>query len=234
MKTIGLIGGMSWESSIEYYRIINKAVRRRLGGLHSARCVMYSFEFAEIVALQQREAWDEAAARMIEAGRALHRAGADFLVICTNTMHKLAPEVEAAVPLPLLHIADPAARKAKADGLRRIGLLATQFTMEQEFYVRRLSERHGLDAVVPEAADRRTVHNIIFDELCRGEIRQESHARMKEIIGRLCRQGAQGILLGCTELGLLLKPADSPVPLLDTTVLHAEAAADYAMDGISG
>lgn len=229
MKTIGLIGGMSWESSIEYYRIINQAVRRRLGGLHSAKCVMYSFEFAEVVALQRTDAWDEAASQMIEAGRALQRAGADFLVICTNTMHKLAPALEASVSLPLLHIADPAAIQARAAGMRRIGLLATRFTMEQEFYVRRLTDHHKLDVVVPQQADRQVIHDIIFDELCQGLVREDSRRRAMEILGRLREEGAEGIILGCTELGLLIKPEDSPLPLFDTTVLHAEAAAERAM-----
>ncbi|HOW71248.1 MAG TPA: aspartate/glutamate racemase family protein [Phycisphaerae bacterium] len=229
MKTIGLIGGMSWESSVEYYRIVNQAVRRRLGGLHSAQCVMFSFDFTEIVALQRKAAWDEAASRMIEAGNAVKKAGADFIVICTNTMHKLAPALEAAVPIPLLHIADPTAREAKARGIRKIGLLATKFTMEEEFYVERLSRLHGLEVLVPESSDRQRVHSIIFDELCQGRVLNESRTRMQAIIQSLADKGAQGIMLGCTELGLLIKDRDCPLPLFDTTVLHAEAAAEMAM-----
>lgn len=229
MKTIGLIGGMSWESSVEYYRIVNQAVRRRLGGLHSARCVMFSFDFTDIVALQRKAAWDEAANRMIEAGDAVRKAGADFIVICTNTMHKLAPALEAAVPIPLLHIADPTAREAKARGIRKIGLLATKFTMEEEFYVERLASVHGLDVLVPEAADRQRVHSVIFDELCQGKVLEKSRADLQAIIQRLADKGAQGIMLGCTELGLSIKEKDCPLPLFDTTVLHAEAAAEMAM-----
>lgn len=229
MKTIGLIGGMSWESSVEYYRIVNQAVRRRLGGLHSARCVMFSFDFTDIVALQRKAAWDEAANRMIEAGNAVRKAGADFIVICTNTMHKLAPALEAAVPIPLLHIADPTAREAKARGIRKIGLLATKFTMEEEFYVERLASVHGLDVLVPEAADRQRVHSVIFDELCQGKVLEKSRADLQAIIQRLADKGAQGIMLGCTELGLSIKEKDCPLPMFDTTVLHAEAAAEMAM-----
>ncbi|MBP7934887.1 MAG: aspartate/glutamate racemase family protein [Phycisphaerae bacterium] len=229
MKTIGLIGGMSWESSVEYYRIVNQAVRRRLGGLHSAQCVMFSFDFTEIVALQRKAAWDEAASRMIEAGNAVKKAGADFIVICTNTMHKLAPALEAAVAIPLLHIADPTAREAKARGIRKIGLLATKFTMEEEFYVERLSRLHGLEVLVPESSDRQRVHGIIFDELCQGRVLNDSRTKMQAIIQSLADKGAQGIMLGCTELGLLIKDKDCPLPLFDTTVLHAEAAAEMAM-----
>lgn len=229
MKTIGFIGGMSWESTLEYYRIVNEAVRRRLGGLHSARCVIFSFDFTEIVALQRQAAWDKAANRMIEAGHALQKAGADFIVICTNTMHKLAPALEGAVRIPLLHIADPTAREAKARGIRRIGLLATKFTMEEEFYVERLSRVHGLEVLVPESGDRQRVHSIIFDELCQGKMLSESLADMRAIIGRLADKGAQGVMLGCTELGLLIKEEDCSLPLFDTTVLHAEAAAEMAM-----
>jgi aspartate racemase len=229
MKTIGLIGGMSWESSIEYYRIVNEAVRRRLGGLHSARCLMYSFDFAEIASLQRRDAWQTAAGRMIDAGKALAGAGADLLVICTNTMHKMAPDLEAAVSVPLLHIVDPTAEAVKARGLKRVGLLATRFTMEQDFYVGRLANGHGLDVVLPDETDRAAVHTVIFDELCRGVIKDESRERLKAICRRLCDRGAEGVILGCTELGLLIKPEDCPVPLFDTTVLHAQAAAELAM-----
>lgn len=229
MKTIGLIGGMSWESSIEYYRIINETVRRRLGGLHSARCLMYSFDFAEIAALQRQDAWDTATCRMIDAGKTLAGAGADFLVICTNTMHKMAPELEAAVSLPLLHIVDPTAESVKASGVKRVGLLATRCTMEQDFYVGRLTRNHGLAVVLPEEANRAAVNGIIFEELCRGLIQDESRQQLKVIIRQLCDQGAEGVILGCTELGHLIKPEDCSVPLFDTTVLHAEAAARLAL-----
>ena len=231
MRTIGLIGGMSWESSIEYYRIINETVRRRLGGLHSARCLMYSFDFAEIASLQRQDAWQAAAGRMIEAGKALAGAGADFLVVCTNTMHKMAPELEAAVPVPLLHIVDPTAVRVKAAGVKRVGLLATRFTMEQDFYVGRLTKTHGLEVVLPDEADRAAVHAIIFDELCCGVARSESRERLKAICRDLRGRGAEGVILGCTELGLLLRPGDCSVPIFDTTVLHAEAAAELAMGG---
>jgi aspartate racemase len=229
MKTIGLIGGMSWESSIEYYRIINEVVRRRLGGLHSAKCLMYSFDFEEIAALQRHDAWDQATSRMIDAGMTLAGAGAEFIVICTNTMHKMAPDLQAAVALPLLHIVDPTAERVKARGLRCVGLLATRFTMEEDFFVGRLTARFGLDVVVPSDTDRHTVHDIIFNELCRGLAKDESRRRLQVIIRQLHDQGVEGVILGCTELGLLIKPEHSPVPLFDTTVLHAEAAAEFAM-----
>ena len=229
MKTIGLVGGMSWESSLEYYRTVNERVRDRLGGLHSARCVMYSFDFDEIETLQQRGAWDQATRRMIDAARALERAGADFVVICTNTMHMMAADVEAAIGIPLLHIADATADRIKTQGLRTVGLLATRFTMEQDFYKGRLIEKHGLEVLVPPAEDRRVVHDVIYNELCRGQIRDESRQRFRQIIRCLADEGAAGVILGCTELGLLIKQADSPVPLFDTAVIHAEAAADFAL-----
>jgi aspartate racemase len=229
IKTIGLIGGMSWESSIEYYRIINETVRCRLGGLHSAKCLMYSFDFAETAALQRRDAWDQATARIIDAGKILAKAGADFIVICTNTMHKMAPELQAVVTLPLLHIVDPTAERVKARGVRRVGLLATRFTMEEDFYVGRLTRDHDLKVVLPDEADRAAIHEIIFDELCCGVIKHESCQRLQMIIRQLHNQGAEGVILGCTELGLLIKPDDCSVPLFDTTVLHAEAAAEHAI-----
>jgi aspartate racemase len=232
MKTIGLVGGMSWESSLEYYRIVNERVRDRLGGLHSARCVMYSFDFDEIETLQQRGAWDEATHRMIDAARALERAGAEFVVICTNTMHMMAADVEAAIGIPLLHIADATAGRIKAQGLRTVGLLATRFTMEQDFYKGRLVEKHGLEVLVPPAEDRRVVHDVIYNELCRGQIRDESRQRFRQIIRRLAGEGVAGVILGCTEIGLLIKQADSPVPLFDTAVIHAEAAADFALQPV--
>lgn len=230
MKTIGLIGGMSWESSIEYYRIINEVVRQRMGGLHSAKCVMYSFDFAEIAALQRDDAWSQATARMIDAGKVLARAGADFIVICTNTMHKMAAELQASVSLPLLHIVDPTAERVKAGGLKCVGLLATRFTMEEDFYVGRLTRNHGLKVALPDEAGREAVHQIIFDELCCGIIKEESRRRLQMIIACLHNRGAEGVILGCTELGLLIRSEDCPVSLFDTTVLHAQAAAEFAMD----
>lgn len=229
MKTIGLLGGMSWESSAVYYRIVNEGVRGRLGGLHSARCLLWSFDFAEIEALQHADDWDGAAAAMVDAARRLERGGADFLVICTNTMHRLAPSVEAAVGLPLLHIADPTAERIRAAGLRRVGLLATAFTMEGEFYKGRLAGRHGLDVLVPESHDRAVVHRIIYEELVQGRVVPASRDAYRAVIARLVARGAEAVILGCTEIMLLVGPADSPVPLFDTTTLHAEAAVELAL-----
>jgi aspartate racemase len=229
MKTIGLIGGMSWESSIHYYRIINERVRDRLGGLHSARCILWSFDFAEITAYQRAGQWDKATARMIAAAQSVERAGADVLLICTNTMHMMANEVQRAVSVPLIHIADPTAEVVQAAGVNTVGLLATRFTMEQDFYVGRLTKRHGLKVVVPPASDRQVVHDIIFGELCQGRVLEESRGRLKAIMRELTTQGAQGVILGCTELGLIIQPSDCGVPLFDTTILHAEAAADFAL-----
>ncbi len=229
MKTIGLIGGMSWESSIEYYRIINEAVRDRLGGLHSAQSLMYSVDFAEVETLQREGRWDEAARLMIEAARHLEAGGADFVVICTNTMHKLADAVQAQIAIPLLHIADATAEIIQAHGLRTVGLLGTRFTMEEDFYRGRLVSRHGLHVLVPEAADRAVVHRVIYEELVVGAIKPPSRAEFRRIIQALAGQGAEGIILGCTEIGLLVKEEDSPVPLFDTTRLHALAAVDFAL-----
>ncbi|UVF18918.1 aspartate/glutamate racemase family protein [Microvirga terrae] len=228
-RTIGLIGGMSWESSAEYYRIINQETNRRLGGVHSAQCLMYSFDFEDIKRLQHDGEWDRLAEAMEEAALRLERGGADFIVICTNTMHRLADAVSSAVGLPLLHIADPTAAKIKAAGLERIGLLGTAFTMEQDFYKGRLQQHHGLDVIVPEEDDRRIVHEIIYKELVLGTVRPESRQAYREIIARLIEHGAQGIILGCTEIMLLVSDADSAVPLFDTTTLHALAAVDRAL-----
>lgn len=229
MKTIGLIGGMSWESTLPYYRIINERVRARLGGLHSARCVLWSFDFHEIEQLQRRDDWRAATAQMIAAGRALARAGADFLVICTNTMHLMAEQVRQAAGLPLLHIADATAAAIRQAGLEKVGLLATRFTMEKDFYVGRLREQHAIEVLVPEPGGRQRVHEIIYGELCRGQIGERSRRELGAIIQRLAAAGAQGVVLGCTELGLLLRPEDSPLPLFDTARIHAEAAADFAL-----
>ncbi|MFT8678019.1 aspartate/glutamate racemase family protein [Gluconacetobacter sp.] len=230
MKTIGLIGGMSWESSAVYYRLINEGVRRRLGGLHSARCLMWSFDFAEIENLQRADRWDDATDRMIEAARRLERGGADFVMICTNTMHRMADNVQAAIDIPLLHIADPTAARIRADGLRRVGLLGTAFTMEQSFYKGRLTERHDLDVLVPDEDVRRTIHQVIYEELVRGRVLPDSRRAYRAIIERLQRRGAEAIILGCTEIMLLIAPDDSPVPFYDTTSIHAEAAVTISLE----
>jgi len=226
---IGLIGGLSWESSAEYYRIINQAVRQRLGGLRSARCLMWSFDFGEIEALQHAGRWDDAAALMVDAAQRLERGGADFFLICSNTMHRMADQVQAGVRIPLLHIADPTAERITARGIRRVGLLGTAFTMEQDFYKGRLQHRFGLDVLVPEADDRAIVHRVIYDELVQGRVEPMSRDSYRAVIARLVARGAEAVVLGCTEIMLLVKPQDSPVPLFDTTGLHAEAAALRAL-----
>ncbi len=230
MKTIGLIGGMSWESSAQYYRIINEAVRARLGGVHSAKSLMYSVDFAEIERLQHAGGWDALTIPMIEAARRLERGGADFLVLCTNTMHLLASEIEAAASIPLLHIADPTAEAIKAAGLGKVGLLGTAFTMEQAFYRGRLERLHGLEVLVPEAEDRAEVHRVIYEELVAGQVVEASRAAYRAVIARLIARGAQAIILGCTEIMLLVGPADSAVPVFDTTALHALAAVNLALE----
>jgi aspartate racemase len=229
MKTIGLIGGMSWESSIEYYRIINEAVRARLGGLHSAKSIMYSVDFAEIETLQQQGKWDEATDLMIDAAQRVERGGADFVIICTNTMHKMADEVQNHIQIPLLHIADATAEKIKARGLKRIGLLGTRFTMEEDFYRGRLTEKQGLEVIIPTERERDIVHRVIFDELCLGEIREPSKEQYVRIMDHLVRDGAEGIILGCTEISLLIQEEDNQIPLFDTTKIHAVAAVEYAL-----
>ncbi|WP_257388088.1 aspartate/glutamate racemase family protein [Tahibacter caeni] len=229
MKTLGLLAGMSWESTIPYYRHINERVRERLGGLHSARLVLYSVDFAEIEQLQMQGDWGEAGRRLAAAAAALRSAGAEAIVICTNTMHKVAPAIEAGCGLPLLHIADATAARIRAAGLARIGLLGTRFTMEQDFYRARL-ERHGLDVLVPDAGQRDLVHRVIYDELCRGVVREDSRERYRDVMADLVRRGADGIILGCTEIGLLVGDADTTVPTFDTTRIHAQAAADWALD----
>ena len=229
MKTLGLIGGMSWESTIPYYRIINETVRERLGGLHSARLILYSVDFHAIERLQQAGAWDDAGRMLADAARSLEAAGAQGLALCTNTMHQVAPAIAAAVTLPLLHIADPTAAAIRRAGLTTVGLLGTRFTMEQDFYRRRLTDRHGLTVIVPDPADQEIVHRVIYEELCQGEFRAESRAQYREIMQRLAEAGAEGIILGCTEIALLVGPDEAPVPLFDTTALHARAAAGWAL-----
>ena len=232
MLTIGLLGGMSWESSIEYYRLVNELVRDRSGGLHSAQCVLYSIDFAPIEAMQADGRWDEAARVLASAAQAVEAAGADLLVLCTNTMHKVADDVQTAIGIPLLHIADITATAVTEAGLRHVGLLATAYTMEQRFYRERL-ERHGLEITIPDAEDRATVHRIIYDELCQGIIRDESRQQYRGIIARLVSQGVEGVILGCTEIELLISPADVTVPVFPTTRLHAEAAVAQALGASS-
>jgi len=231
MKTIGMIGGMSWESSIEYYRIVNQTVREKLGGLHSAKSILVSVEFAEIEALQHQDRWDELAVIMIEAARSLERGGADFVIICTNTMHKLYDLVQNKIKIPMLNIADATAEKIKAEGIDRIALLGTRFTMEEDFYKGRLVDKYGLDVIIPSSKQREIAHRIIYDELCAGIIKPDSRRKYADMIQGLVAEGAGGVILGCTEIGLLVKQADSPVPLFDTTEIHARAAVYYALAG---
>ncbi len=229
MKTIGLLGGMSWESSIEYYRIINQEVRSALGGVHSAKIVLVSLDFTEIEELQMKGDWEGAARILIQSAREIENAGADFLLICTNTMHLLAEEVQEAVDIPLLHIADATARAVKGAGLTRVGLLGTRFTMEKDFYRGRLEREHQLEVIVPERAGRDLVHNVIYDELVQGLIKDRSRQGYLEVIGKLVKEGAEGIVLGCTEIGLLIKEEDVEVPVFDTMEIHARAAVDAAL-----
>ncbi len=229
MKTIGLIGGMSWESTIPYYRFVNEAVREHMGGLHSARVLLYSVDFHEVELLQRAAAWDEAGRLLGQSARSLEAAGADFLVLCTNTMHKVADAIVAAVHVPLLHIADPTAEAVKAAGCAKVGLLGTRFTMEEDFYRERLRRNHGLEVLVPGREDRDAVHRVIYDELCLGRVLPESRAQYRRIMADLVGRGAQAIILGCTEISLLVGEDDATVPLFDTTRLHAMAAARYAL-----
>ncbi|MFF0215012.1 aspartate/glutamate racemase family protein [Streptomyces vinaceus] len=228
MKTIGLLGGMSWESTAEYYRLLNELTRDRLGGLHSARCVLYSVNFADIERLQAEGRWAEAGEVLAEAGRRLEAAGADLVLICTNTMHKVADRVQDALSVPLLHLADATADAVKGAGLARVGLLGTAFTMEQEFYRGRLAAS-GLEVCVPDAGGRALVHRVIYEELCRGVVREESRAAYRAVIQELVAGGAQGIVLGCTEIELLIDAGDSPVPVFPTARIHAEAAVEAAL-----
>jgi len=229
MLRIGLLGGMSWESSAEYYRLVNEAVRDRLGGLHSADCVLRSVEFAPIEELQRAGRWDEAGAVLAGEALALVAAGAELIVLCTNTMHMVAPAIEAAVDVPFVHIADTTADAVRAAGLGTVGLLATAYTMEQDFYVGRLRDRHGLTVLVPDEADRRLVHDVIYAELCVGVVRDASRDEYRRIMAELAERGAEGVLLGCTEIDLLVGPEDCPVPVFDTTRLHAERAVELAL-----
>ncbi|WP_379867209.1 aspartate/glutamate racemase family protein [Marinobacter sp. M5B] len=230
MKTIGLLGGMSWESTQTYYRLINEGVKSRLGGLHSAKLVLYSVDFAEIEALQHQGDWPATARILSGAGLSLENAGADFLMIGTNTMHKVAPEIEEAINIPLLHIADATAKVLTQDNIQRVGLLGTRFTMEQAFYRERL-EAAGIEVVTPDAPQRAEVHRVIYEELCQGEIQAASRETYLAVINSLAEQGAQAVILGCTEIGLLIKQTDTPVPLYDTTAIHAAQAVNQALSG---
>ncbi|MFC4565779.1 aspartate/glutamate racemase family protein [Nocardiopsis mangrovi] len=230
MRTIGLIGGMSWESTAEYYRLLNELTRERLGGLHSAKCVLYSVDFAEIERLQVEGHWAEAGKVLAAAAQAVEAAGADLVLICTNTMHKVAGAVASAVSVPLLHLGDVTAQAVTAAGVGKVGLLGTAFTMEQDFYRGRLAQ-HGLEVLVPDAGQRALVHRVIYEELCLGVVREESRAAYQEVIGGLVARGAQGVILGCTEIELLIRPQDSPVPVFPTTRLHADAAVAAALSG---
>lgn len=229
MKTLGLIGGMSWESTVPYYRMINEHVKQQLGGLHSAKLFLYSVDFYEIEKLQMAGDWQQAGEILGNAARSLARAGAEVIVVCTNTMHKVAGDIERIGGLPLLHIADATAEKIKGQGLRKIGLLGTRFTMEQDFYRGRLQEKHQLDVVTPDDADRAIVHRIIYDELCLGIIKDDSREEYRRIIGKLEQQGVEGIILGCTEITLLVGAEDARVAVFDTTAIHALAAAEFAL-----
>ena len=231
MRTIGLLGGMSWESSIEYYRLLNQAMRERLGGLHSAECVMWSVDFAAMEALQRSGDWNEAGRRLAALAQRLDQAGAECLVLCTNTMHRLADDIQAAIAIPLLHIADTTAGRIKAAGVESVGLLATRYTMEQDFYRGRLAERHGLQVLVPPEPDLSLVHDVIYQELCRGRVLDSSRDHYRRVISQLEAAGAQGIVYGCTEIDLLVGPQDASVPVFDSTRIHVEAAVEWALAG---
>lgn len=229
MKTIGLIGGMSWESSIEYYRVINETTKEKLGGLHSAKSIMYSVDFAEIEFLQHQGKWEQAAKVLMAAAKSLENGGADFIVLCTNTMHLVADDIQSAIKIPFLHIADATGQLVKDSGIHKIGLLGTRFTMEEEFYKGRLAQKFSLDVIVPNTKSREIIHRVIYEELVVGEIRQQSKEQYVGIIEQLVNQGAEGVILGCTEIGLLVHNQDCRVPLFDTTRIHAEAAVEYAL-----
>ena len=229
MKTIGLIGGMSWESSLEYYRIVNETVKEKLGGLHSCKCLMYSVDFGVIEALQHQNKWDELTKLMIEAAQNLKHGGADFIVICTNTMHKMAPEIETATGLNVLHIADVTGAAISKNQIQKVGLLGTRFTMEGDFYKKRLKDNYDIEVIIPEDTDRQIIHDIIYNELCLGIIKDDSRQKYINIINKLCANGAEGIILGCTEIPLLIKQSDVLIPVYDTTKIHAESAVDFAL-----
>ena len=224
-----MIGGMSWESSLEYYRIVNETIKIRLGGFHSAKCILYSVDFEEVERLQHLGDWDELTRLMIDAARRLEGAGADFLIICTNTMHKMADEVQEVIRIPILHIVDVTAEAIRANEEMRVGLLGTKYTMEQDFYKGRLRDKHGLEVLIPGEEERQVVHDILYSELCLGEIKELSKGKFKNIIQNLVDRGAQGVILGCTEIPLIVSQVDYAIPVYDTTTLHAQAAVDFAL-----
>ncbi|MCG9543686.1 aspartate/glutamate racemase family protein [Vibrio sp. Isolate33] len=228
MKTIGLLGGMSWESTVSYYKSINEGVKATLGGLNSAKVCMYSVNFDEIEKLQHQGRWAETADILSDAALSVEKGGADFILICTNTMHKVVPEIEEKITIPILHIADTTAQKLLEHGVKKVGLLGTAFTMEQDFYKGRLTEKFGIDVVIPDESDRKQVHDIIYQELCRGEVKEESRTIYSQIIEKLSQQGAEAVILGCTEIALLIQQQHTDVPLFDTTAIHAEAAVRLA------
>ncbi len=229
MKTIGLLGGMSWESTELYYRWINEGIKKRLGGLHSARIAMVSVDFEEIEKLQHENLWDEAGALLAKAAQQVEAAGADFLLICTNTMHKVAPQIERAINIPILHLADATAERILDSGMKTVGLLGTNFTMEQAFYKGRLVSKHGLNVIVPSVPDRQIVHRVIYDELCLGIVKEESRQEYLRIMAQMQEEGAEGIIEGCTEIVMLVQQAHTDIPLFDTTAIHAEAAVVKAL-----
>ncbi|MGF1516617.1 MAG: aspartate/glutamate racemase family protein [Nodosilinea sp.] len=229
MKTIGLIGGMSWESSLEYYRILNQTTRDHLGGLHSAKIILFSVDFADMAAMQHEGRWDDISEILVEAAQQLQMAGASMVLVCANTMHRLADDIEAHISIPFLHIADATAEAVKAQGLHRVGLLGTKFTMEEAFYRQRLAENHGLEVIIPDAPGREAVHRIIYDELCQGRFTPESRQRVLALGQDLAEAGAEGVVLGCTELELLVGDSRATVPLFPTTRIHAEAAVNLAL-----
>lgn len=230
MKTIGLLGGMSWESTLSYYKAINQGIKAKLGGLNSAKICLYSVNFDEIEKLQHAGKWAETAEILAQAARSVEAGGADCLLICTNTMHKVAPEIEAHISIPILHIADATAEQLKADGVSKVGLLGTRFTMEQDFYKSRLTDKFGIEVVIPQEKERETIHRVIYDELCRGEINASSKNVYLAIVNSLQQRGAQAVILGCTEIALLIQQADTSVPLYDTTEIHAAKAVSWALE----
>ncbi|MFV8438953.1 aspartate/glutamate racemase family protein [Vibrio owensii] len=230
MKTIGLIGGMSWESTANYYQIINREVKARLGGLHSGKVCLYSVDFAEIETLQHQGRWDDTARILSQAAKSVEAGGADFILICTNTMHKVADQIQQAVNVPLVHIADATAEKLVADGIKKVGLLGTRFTMEQDFYKQRLIDKFGVDVVVPSSDDQTIVHEVIYNELCKGEVREDSRQQYLAIIDKLVEEGAEAVILGCTEIAMLVEPQHTDVKLYDTTEIHAKAAVEVALN----
>lgn len=229
MKTIGMIGGMSWESTVSYYQAINQGIKAELGGLHSAKICLYSVDFAEIEALQHQGKWDETAVILSKAAQSVEAGGADCLLICTNTMHKVAPQIEAKITIPILHIADATAEQLLSDGVTKVGLLGTRFTMEQDFYKRRLVDKFGIEVLVPNEDDRDVIHTVIYSELCQGVVSAESRERYLEVVDRLSSQGAQAVILGCTEIALLINQQHTDIPLYDTTKIHADYAVKWAI-----